>query len=372
MRDDLNMKADLITLHSVYNYGSVLQTYATQEIFKRHGVDVTTIDFVRENNLFFNRLKSGANNSILKEAILLPSQLKQKSVFDNFIKNNIKITDKTYTYDSDFDGYNSNADFFITGSDQVWNSTWNGGIVRPLYLSFVKSKPKFAFAASFGKEKIDEEEINSTKELIHEYKYISVRENSALNILKNQYGYENCEQILDPTLLLSGSDWRKIESKNKIKGKYILIYQLNSNHTFDKYASEVAKANNCKLVRICRRFDQLILNGKSIIIPKVEEFISLFDNAEMIITDSFHALSFSINLNKPFMCIYPPKFNTRLKSCLEMFELTDRLVQDYKKLNIFDKSIDWNKVNNILKIERDKSNKFIENCLEYVEKNGDI
>lgn len=38
------IKVDVITLHAVQNYGSVLQALATQEILKQHGCDVTIID----------------------------------------------------------------------------------------------------------------------------------------------------------------------------------------------------------------------------------------------------------------------------------------------------------------------------------------
>lgn len=362
------MKAELITLHSVYNYGSVLQAYATQEIFKKYGVKITILDFVRENNLFKNKLKRSANNSIIKELILLPSLKKQKKVFDKFSKDKLNISKRQYIKEKDFDNFEESSDFYITGSDQVWNSTWNGGIIPPLYLSFIKTKPKFAFSASFGKEKISQEEIEDTIEYINDYKLISVREKSAVDILQKQYNYKKCQQILDPTLLISKDEWKKIESNKNRKKPYILVYQLNSNKKFDKYIKRVSKDSGYEVVRICRRYDQIILYGKSSIIPSVEEFLSLFDNAKMVITDSFHALSFCLNLNVPFICIYPQKFNTRLQSCLEMFDLLDRKVSNYDEINIYKKKIDWDKINSVLEIERKKSKKFIEDCLKIVNK----
>lgn len=360
-------KADLITLHSVYNYGSVLQAYATQKIFKKHNVDIEVINYIRPNNSFLGKLKEYGNSNIIKEFIVLPSLMRQKVVFDSFCKRYLNLSKKTYKKVSDFDNYNSNAGFYITGSDQVWNSKWNDGIIEPLYLSFVKNKYKFAFASSFGQEKLEKEELLKTKKLINDYDLISVREKSAVNILKEQYKFQNVIQILDPTLLLTSDEWLQISDKKFKKNGYILVYQLNSNKKMDKYIKEVAKFNNKKVIRICRRFDQIILNGKSCLIPNVNKFISLFNNASMVITDSFHALSFSINLNIPFMCIYPNKFSTRLSSCLEMFDLNDRHVIDYNDFDVFSKKINWNAVNEKLTLERQKANDYIEECIRIAE-----
>lgn len=358
------MKADLITLHTVYNYGSVLQAYATEKIFKDHGVDITIINYIRPNNTFFKSIKGSANNSLIKSIVVFPSLIIQKYKFGKFNKKMLNISKNKYINIEDFHNYSSDANFFITGSDQVWNSTWNEGILTPLYLGFVKDKPKMAFSASFGKEKIDLDEVNQTKDLINEYDAISVRENSGVEILKKQYNYEKAIQIVDPTLLISKNEWETIMDHSFTKKDYILIYQLNSNKEFDKFAQKIAKENNKELIRICRRLDQIVLNGKSQIIPTVERFISLFNNASLVITDSFHALSFSINLNIPFLCIYPKKFSTRLDSCLKLFELENRRVINYQYDDVFSKQIDWTAVNKKLTIERKKADKFIDDFID--------
>lgn len=365
------MKADLITLHTIYNYGSVLQAYATQETFKSKNVDINVINYIREDVLPENIYLSVGANNIIKKMILKPSIKKQKKVFESFNKEYLNLSQKSYTYDKDFENYKSEADFYITGSDQVWNSTWNKKIIKPLYLSFINNKPKIAYAASFGKEKLDQEEIDKTIKLINDYSAISVREKSAVNILKKQYGYQNAIQILDPTLVKDKQFWLNLAKKGKKYSNYILIYQLNRNSKFDKYAEKIAREKKCQLLRICRGYHQLILPGKGILIPKVETFISLFANANMVITDSFHALSFCTNLNTPFICIYPNNFNTRLKSHLELFELQDRLLKDYNDYSIYDKKINWERVNNILNKEREKSLKFIDDSIELIKKEGD-
>lgn len=360
------MKADIITLHAINNYGSVLQAYATQELFEAKGVNINIINYIREDVLPNNILKSNGANSLFKKIILLPSIKKQNYIFDNFRTEYLNLTEKKYITKSDFDNYKSDADFFVTGSDQVWNSTWNKGIILPLYLSFISSKPKISYSASFGKESITKNEIELTQKYINEYMAISVREKSAIDIIKNQYKYNNVVQILDPTLVLPKEFWKKFSNKGKKYKNYVLIYQLNRNKDFDHYASQIAKRLNCNLIRICRGYHQILLNGKSVVIPSVETFVSLFDNATFVVTDSFHALSFCTNLNIPFACIFPNNFNTRLKSHLEMFELVDRHIDNYNNFEILNKKIDWGKVNSILEEKRIETHKYVDNCLKNI------
>lgn len=185
-----------------------------------------------------------------------------------------------------------------TGSDQVWNSKWNNGILPCLYLSFVPNdKYKFAFSASFGQSKLSTEEINKTKPYLEQYNRISVREKEGEAIVKEQYHIENCVHLVDPTLCVSGDFWRKYESKRKIKSEYILVYNLNRSKEFDRYAVELSRRTGLKLVRFCTRYDQFYRPGKSMLVPEVFDFISLIDNAKYVLTDSFHATAFSLNLH---------------------------------------------------------------------------
>ncbi len=45
------MKIEVITLNAIRNYGSVLQTLATQELLKQFGVEVEVVNYIREDVL---------------------------------------------------------------------------------------------------------------------------------------------------------------------------------------------------------------------------------------------------------------------------------------------------------------------------------
>ena len=209
------MKIDLITLQAVNNYGSVMQTFATQEIFRQHGCEVRVINYARNRDKPLYRFLG----SFKDKPLLIPARVfftlitlhRWYSMFGSFRKKFLNMSGtKTYTSMKDFEGYESDADAFCTGSDQVWNSYHNYGILPQLYLAFApEGSYKFAFSASFGKTEIETEEVEATQKYIDAYKHISVREDSGLKILKGQYHYSNAVQVLDPTLCLSGNTWRE-------------------------------------------------------------------------------------------------------------------------------------------------------------------
>ena len=103
------------------------------------------------------------------------------------------------------------------------------------------------------------------------------------------------------------------------------------------------------MYRLCTRFDQIIKNGKSIIIPPIFDFVSLIDNAEMVITDSFHATAFSLNLNTEPICVLPDKYTNRISEFLEYVGCSQRIVKDYNDIEVINRHVDFNYVNEILK-----------------------
>ncbi|MBQ9389933.1 MAG: hypothetical protein IJU07_07170, partial [Synergistaceae bacterium] len=148
------MKIDLITLQAVNNYGSLLQAFATQIFMQNHGCDVSIINYKRQTraeNLsyrraltdidnrkaFINIIKRSSIKTIIKFPLLLMMAYRKKYVFEEFRKNYLNSQEKVCSSMEDFADYKSDADAFCTGSDQVWNSYWNGGVLPQLYLSFV-------------------------------------------------------------------------------------------------------------------------------------------------------------------------------------------------------------------------------------------
>lgn len=368
------MKMSIITLHCVKNYGSVLQTYATQEYFKNMGLEVEVIDFRRDDlqdpyfyvNKGVKKIGSGNKKKIKKfiyKSISKKVADRKIKVFGGFLDRYINISEKVYLSEKDISDNPPSADIYCVGSDQMWNKECNHGIVRPFFLTFApEDKKRMSFASSFGRKSLDEDEIVVTRKMLQKFDAISVREDSGLKILQD-LGIENGVHILDPTLCLTGKEWSKLcERKLAPRKPYLLIYELGSNSLLKDCAKKIAKEKGLKIIRIGIGFSQVI-KGHTTLFPEVDKWLSLFKYADYIITDSFHGTAFSINFNKQFHVVYPRNFSTRLQSALGLFKLENRVAKNTGAFKISNTPINYEVVNAILAQERNKSKEFAKKAI---------
>lgn len=364
------MKIDIITMQCIRNYGSVLQTYASQKKFEDAGFEVEIIDYYRKDSInpkasveAYLADNKKWNSSFFRRFIFrlwkTPVHKKQFRVFGEFLNKYVKLTKRKYYSNDELIKYCPEADVYCVGSDQMWNNSYNKGIEEAYYLSFAAGKLCCAFSTSIGKEKLSQTEMKELKSRLEKFSLISVREKSAQDILSDM-GVKSVEHILDPTLMLTCHEWKELVRPTYKDKKYVLIYQLNKNVKFDAIAEKFAKEKNLELLRINLVPENKKLPGKSIYLPTVEEFVSLFYYAEYIITDSFHGTSFCINFQKNFAVILPEKFSTRIESVLFLLGLEERVINDYSDLINLPDSINYVYANQILSEERKKADRFID------------
>ena len=370
----MKKKVELITLHRVPNYGSVLQAYATQKIIEKNGYECEIINYfpkrmyisamLRRIKNKSNRLKKSLFLRTIARIIIFPSYLIRFSSFKKFY-NHLNMTKKEYKSNEEIIENLPYADIYCTGSDQVWNSEWNEGVDKAMFLDFVpKGKRKIAISASFGKKELNLNEIDITKELLLKYDKISLREKSGVDIM-NKLGIHNTINILDPTLLLSNEEWSQIASKKYINEDYILVYNLNRNKNIDKYAENLSSKTGLKIKYLSYQLHEFYKKGKMYCNPRVEDFLALIKNAKFIITDSFHGTAFSLNFEKDFIIVYPEKYSTRIQSILSILGLEDRVAKNEDDLKVSEKKIDYALITNKLIEERKKSLEWINNSLKY-------
>lgn len=359
-------KISVITLLNIANYGSVLQTYATQNVLLNMGYEVEFVDYYRGEKTTQNKKDYGLKRGLI--AIYRRcigdqiSKRRKRLVFRDFLTENINLTKHTYHNSTDLLNDIPQADIYCTGSDQMWNSIWNGGIENAFYLSYVKDKPKFAFSTSIGMTEFPENELDTIKSLLDEYSFITVREQSAVDLLQ-KYGI-HASLVLDPTMMVTGAFWRefcKKETERLKTEKYILVYNLNSTHNVDLENYTKTLSKELKLPIKIINYGLKVQNkfGQHIFLPSIKEFVALFNNATYVVTDSFHGLSFCLNLNKQFSVIYPPRFYTRLQNILRLTGLESRVVSKLTD-EIHSSVIDYDKVNEIINKERAQSLQLIQ------------
>lgn len=369
------MKVNVITLHRVFNYGSVLQTYATQKSLEKLGYEVEVIDYITEVRtvkkifLFYPESYKG---SIIKKNIyilsrLIPNLLKYVS-FKKFLSEHINLSKQKYINIDDLRNNPPNGDVYITGSDQVWNSDYNEMIDKGFFLDFGKEEVKrISYAASFGKSELAEWEKEETLKLLKKYDYIGVREQKAIEILED-LGIEKARLTLDPTLLLTRSDWCELinqGSKKKNTDKYVLLFLLyNEDNGATSYARKIADEKGIKVIQLCwkvkapKDVDEIATYKNPI------EFLQYMNDATYIVTNSFHGVAFAINLNKEFLVVPRKEYNSRLYNILEIAGLNNRIMNDQLDLKEALKEIEYRLVNDRIEKQRQISIDFLESAIK--------
>ena len=368
------MKVDIITRHSVPNYGSLLQSYATQKVIEKMGFEAEIINYTRYEERYNNLVntlikgKKWDKNIVTRtiyKMIQTPNYARMYKKFEKYRKNFLKESKLEYGNLQELKDNIPEADVYCSGSDQIWGKIGTVEYDEAYFLQFVENKQKrcIAYSSSFGKEDINGELEKNICKLLKNYNDILVREDTAKSILK-KHGFENVEQVLDPTLLLNREQWSELANKTKNKyKKYILVYQLHDNKKFDKYAKEFSKRTGLKLLRISPSIYHITRSGKLVYLPDQYEFLSLFENAEYVLTDSFHATVFSIIFNRKFIDILPGKTSTRIISMLNLTGLQNRILTKYDDFSFINKDIDFEKCNAIIEVERQKSMKLLKNAI---------
>ena len=346
------MKSGIITIIDNNNIGNRLQNYALQEFLAKYG-EVDTIKNIAQLN--------GKDKILLK---FLKYMINRRKINNNRTKilekfnSNIQFSKNYITpYTQIYKKY----DYFITGSDQVWNPSF--GRLRDVdLLNFAKPEQRIAFSASFGINELPEKYKNKAKKELERFKAISVREDKGKEIVEELTGRKDVQVLVDPTMLLTAEEWDKVSRKpEQLKeGKYILNYFLGElSEERKKEIDRIAKENGCEVINILDTNSPFYQTGPS-------EFLYLEKNAFLICTDSFHSCVFAILYNRPFVVFNREganiNMNSRLDTLLKKFKLENRWYNG--KITKEQLQADYEEAYKILEVERKKSKEFLKNAIK--------
>ncbi len=368
-------KVSIITRHAVTNYGSFLQTYATQKLFSQIGCDAKILNYINKNERAFYVARSIASDnhekySVPKSTLLYLSRTLKHMVWSTWFtiqrKRLLKMS-RLYTSQVQLTKRLPQADIFCSGGDQVWNTIFNNELDPCYFLSFVPDNiPKISFGSSFGRENFPSKLEQEMQLLLKRYDHVSVRENRGLSILDGMGIHGSF--VLDPVLMLEEKEWKQF-AKMPTKGTpYVLIYQMRSNPQFEKHLMAIEENSRCKVFRITTNSRQWFCQGQKKYLLSPESFVGYFLQADFIITDSFHGMALSINCSKPFAAILPDRYEGRNKDLLEMFGLTNRIVgKDIR--TIMNASIKWDEIQKKLAVLRGQSYRWLEKAIQFDQNN---
>lgn len=360
---DKENKAYMIGLVTFYkemgfNYGSVLQAFATQHFLKENGFKCELINYLPYSNNINNLIKK-----LLQKIYLLfynKKVLAKWNKMRKWIKKNTKESKRIIAY-AQLEKYSRKYDAVICGSDQIWNNYKN--IANPFfYLQFVPKEKRIAYAPSIGRNFIDERVKETFKKFVSEIKYISIREQQGAEIIKDLLG-RDVPVVIDPIFLLGKEQWEKeIKSKNIEKNPYIFVYFLSKNNEYFEEVKKFAEKNNLKIITTPMLYDK----DDTAVIADAWDFLNLIKNAKYVATDSFHGLAFSIKFEKKFIVYKRFKDgtketqNSRIYNLLNELDLNSRLKTNNNSISeILNQNINYEMTN-------EKLDKLVNNSKSYL------
>ena len=207
------------------------------------------------------------------------------------------------------------------------------------YLEFVQDcYRKIAYAPSFGVENVPNNNRKRIQKAISQFRYISVREKRGAEIVYDLTG-QHAELTVDPTMLVTMKHWRTLSVSVVKEKKYLFCYFLSADPRYLKTAEEIAAEKNLTIRMLPMVAADFSKDGtiKNPVGPR--EWLGLIENAEYILTDSFHCTLFSIRYHKQFNVLQRFKDgdkrgqNSRIHSLLQVVDMGDRLVVPGEKAN---------------------------------------
>lgn len=300
-----------ITTYYRYNYGSILQCYATCEILLKKGYQPCVLE-VRSgklNTLMYMVIRCMAHPLHFREFYILwkaqrassLTNISQEgmSLMNRFVEEYIPL--KVITSSKlKYIGKNPDYIAFLSGSDQIWNGH-HFLIPKHHFLRFSMRDKRIAWAPSMGSSDIASYNRRLYKKYISQYASLSVREEEGVELIRELTGITPVK-LIDPVFLLDREEWSKLAEKNQY-GRYVLCYFLDqpSAETVEKIDVYCQREHVTPILfgRISEAYAGL--EGCQAVDGGPMEFVSMIKNADCLFTDSFHGTSFAIILHTKFL-----------------------------------------------------------------------
>ena len=251
-------KIGIVTINSrwyAYNHGGQLQCFALSRYLEQHGYRPKVIlntNYGRRHCLFTTIINE-MQYHLKAFACRFFKQYRRQRVcsFERFGKKYIKKSFIPFYKGMNYQNLNNKFDFFVAGSDQVWNPNYYDN----LYINFLKFAPnekRVAYAPSIGVSELTPLQKKDFKDYLVDFDKISCREQGGAEILAEIIS-RHVPVVLDPTMLFNADDWAKIENRPKfhIKDKYLLLYFLgNITEDYKNYIKRISQDYKLRIVNL--------------------------------------------------------------------------------------------------------------------------
>ncbi len=369
------------TITDYVNYGNRLQNYAVQEILKSLGFEVESIVNypvrpVDDNRDFFlSRFKNAIKLSpltLFKKLVQkindrrtreLDAACKQRKAtsFKKFSEKHIAESSFTLTLNHIPPHLDERYDYCVVGSDQIWNPNIRYGSSLD-FLSYVAKEKRVALAPSIGVSVIPVKYNEIYRRYINEMAFLSVREEKGAELIRELCG-RDAELLVDPTITLTSEHWDKLATRasGRPLRKYLLTY----------FIGEVSRSRFSALQKLAAQEGLELVLMNSLKQPDrydadPAEFLDYIRSAELVCTDSFHCIIFSMHFRRPFVVFEregkSAPMGSRIDTLLNKFGFTSRRAHELQHTGHYF-NIDFSHIEEIMKTEREKVYRYLKEAL---------
>lgn len=369
------------------NYGSMLQSYATQVMLDEYGIKYELLQYKKKYTPIFviksiprlfnsvvwqDKINEKEKRNFLNKNPGLKADVKKRSqAFEKFRKEFFRAPVVTYYGYSELKKQSIKYAAFLTGSDQLWSPS---GLPTNFYnLMFTyEDAVRVSFASSFGVKEIPWYQRSRTKAYLDRIQYISCREESGSRIVKELTG-RDVPVVADPTMLFSGEQWNAmLPTSIGTPQKYIFSYILGTNTDYRNQVLKLKEKTGLPIVSI-HQYVKADMNFGDVVVEGAgpAEFVNLIRNAEYVCTDSFHGSVFSILNHRKFVVfnryseLSVASKNTRIQSLCDRLGLQSRRFKEdiWKDMS---PDIDYTNVDMRLEQIRTDTREYLEKALSSI------
>lgn len=353
------------------NYGAMLHSWAFQQVLKQQEcvqsteiIDYTTkiLEGFAPEHPVLSYARKKRWKSAVKLALSGSAYKKRLAKFKAFQKKHMIVSSKRYRQGT-IGKTKLPYDCLICESDVIWSPKFFYEHLDPVFfLNFPSAQPckRIIYAASMANADFTPATLKQLKKYAQAPDHISCRESFAVNIV-NKYTDRSAKHVLDPVLLLKKEDYDPICAKRLVKEPYLLLYiPLGYNSDYQKAAKKYAKENGLKVIELSY-FTWNNLSHTVIADAGIEDFLSLIRNAEVVFTNSFHAVCFSLLFHVDFYA-FARKTGRKTEDFCSWIGISERYLDILK----FKKAepIDYEKIDKILEQKRKESLEWLAEALE--------
>lgn len=316
-----------------FNYGAMLHTWATQQyLLKKEGIETEVIDYTMPKIEGWDRYDAmsqktedyaGENEEELKE-----KYLRRVQKFDSFIENHLIVSKEKYIQQT-IAFADLPYDTVLCESDVIWNAK-RGRLDPVFYLSTpsMRGKRRIAYAPSMADAQLTRKHQSQLDMLLENVHFISCRESYQKPLLE-AHTNKVVQHVVDPVMLLDPEDYECITAPRIMQEDYLLLYlPVDNNKLLRKSAVQYAEDHHLKILEISTKLredsDEL---QKCLPDAGIEEFLSAIKYADMVFTNSFHAICFAIIFQTPFFA-FTRKYNGKVWDVCERFGLEEYYVRE--------------------------------------------